>query len=155
MDQIKRFKFNDLELEFSEKISLLEERAMDLLKIYPDDTKDNAILEDDEFATVQDLIAISPRAGILDSWSELEDSARIALTKNGMKNVSDLKSFTKIIRLLIENGIFDIRQGEVLKELHSLRNHAAHRTGMRIDEFSARSFAHVSLNYASYLRRNR
>jgi hypothetical protein len=146
LSYIKVFRFKDIELEFDENIKNLEKEAISSLSIKNDYAN---LLDEQIFEKVQNLIEISPRLAIIESWNTFEIAAIKAL-QNKSKALLNAYSIESLLHLLFRNGLLNSKQTNIIFQLAQFRDDI-HFKNKKISVTSANSTTHILLNYAEFL----
>lgn len=137
---LRKLKWKELELEFKEKVTEVEAKAIEVL---PDVKPEDA--NDPETRTNLDLVSISPRAAIIETWLSVESAARKAIGHiPGARPLSAIH----IQRQLRQSDILDPDTDRIFSDLRELRNRAAHHEDFKITEEEARRYTLVGMALA-------
>jgi hypothetical protein len=148
LQYIRTLKYKDLEINFAENVRLLEDEA---IKSMPQKTKRDLIENDLMFKKINELIEVSPRIAIIESWRELEAASIIFLIRKGLKPIREfnIQEFPKILR---KERVLSGDQIDIINKIKVLRDQSAYINKFKPDEIAARTLTHIILNYAEYLR---
>ncbi len=135
---LQRLKYKDLELEFGERLEVLEAELLEELPA-PQDAigpPQSRVLE---------LATVSPRAAVLESWRGVEQATQelakrhqIALPREKARNPF------QVIRALERAEVIDSSTSSAIHELRSLRNEAAHAPEFAFDRESVLSYDNLA-----------
>lgn len=122
---LHRLKYKDLELEFEQQVA----EVSDALEAEPAPT--HKALPTAESPAVE-LAQISPRAGVLEAWRELEGELRAVADRNApaLEGRSP-RNAAILIKKLEEAELIDSQRAWMLNRMRALRNGAAH-----LDDFA-------------------
>jgi hypothetical protein len=99
------------------------------------------------------LAELSPRAAILESWIALEDAATAALKRKGTTLTDrELRQPSVLVQALVDVGLLNEAQRQVVSELRTLRNAAAHATELKITSQTAREFVTIASAFERLIR---
>ena len=145
---IQRLRYKDLELEFGQRV---EEAKVEAAQELPEAAEEPTPLGPEREAIVR-LAEISPRAAVLEAWRRVE-LATLATAKiaSGDNLPIKVKPF-QAIRALEQNERIERSAINLLKELRSLRNEAAHAPQFALSQESALEYTALAENVVNYLR---
>ena len=143
-------KYKDLELEFGRRIE--EAKAVAETELEEDLVTIAERLEGEERITR--IVEASPRAGVLEAWSEIEQETLAAARRILEKAGEDVRRLIPqhAIRVLKEREVIDAPTVNLLLELRRLRNQAAHAPGFALSAGSALEYALLSKRLVRRLR---
>lgn len=148
---LERLKYKDLELEFGRRLEAAKSEA-EALPPTPSEALPSAH-ESEFIERISTLAATSPRAGVLEAWREVEETAASAAREHGYIGPKQYhRTPANLVRALrkapqIEPGIITL-----LEELRVMRNRAAHATDFALSVDSALEFAHLAERIIEYFR---
>lgn len=145
---LTKLKYKDLEVVFGREAA--EARAdADAL---PAPAGQQTVALPSVSAEVGRLLAISPRSAVMESWRELENSARqAAIRHNVAQPAVATTSPTKIAKLLGAYHILDPSQIGLFHDLRALRNQAAHAPEFVLEEDAARDYIEAASRLSAFL----
>ena len=137
---IRRLKFKELEMEFSEQVQALKSEA-----------KIDETLEIDTPA--MNILSFSTRAAVLEAWIELENVATsLAASFWRSSNTSPFKNYAKLGHYLHQCGVLNDSQLKSFEKLRKLRNQLVHTEEVELTENDAKAYIMVASNLASQIR---
>jgi hypothetical protein len=102
----------------------------------------------EEFKKLAIMSVLSPKATVLDAWTEVEQALQEASRR---VNLGPVRRGERVQRLIEANGTTqDI--GEIVRTLETLRNDAAHQPDPAIDAGTAMNYALLARRVAASLR---
>ncbi len=120
---LRRLKYKELELEFSQKISALEDKAESMYREHPEN--EEGISQGNNH--ILNLAAFSTRAAIMEAWLELESAAIEVASSFWNQPPSNLfKNNPKMGKYLWQCNVLNKKQLDIFNTLRQLRNKAAH-----------------------------
>jgi len=139
---VKKLKYKQLELEFSEGVKDLGIDATDLV------AQTNS--------TALPLVAYSPRAAIVEAWIELESVAVEVASSlwEGPPAREVFRNYPKLGQYLYECEIIDRKELATFHKLRQLRNKATHAEELSLSETDAKAFVIAASNLTEHLRVN-
>lgn len=140
IDQIpllKRFKYNNLELDFYRDINELK---ADALKAVP------LSLQQEQAAIptsrLRALATLSPKSVVMEAWSQLEESIlRCIYRKDIGSPEMGLRGSSRLGHALFHANLIDENQFDLFHRLRELRNRAAHDRSLDVSPQIALSYA--------------
>ena len=154
LQEVIRFKWKDLEIEFDKEIRQIKTQAEKHLppptiKITTGDTivvgtGEGASISEGQSAFLR-LAELYPAAAILQAWLVLENSLREAAKRIGIQD-SDRGTTMMLAQELYKQGKFDRETFDIFKNIRELRNKVVHARVTDLTEFQA-------LEYESITRR--
>lgn len=145
---MKKLKYKELELEFSQELHTLKSETADALS--PD--QDNIQAKADHSKAL-DLVSYSTRAAIIEAWIELEAAAvekASSFWGQGPSNV--FKNDPKLGEYLHQCKVLDDKQLTVYKKLRQLRNKSAHVEELSLSESDARAYVEMASNLTDHIK---
>ncbi len=137
---LERLKYRELEVDFGRRLEEVATVAAAL-----NDGANHAAPTASVDSNLLQLVAVSPRAAILEAWIRLEQAAIAAARRyNVTVSSGQLRSPQQLIQFLEENGVIDARQAGVFHELRGLRNSAAHATTFKPSPEAAVEYLHLA-----------
>lgn len=111
-------------------------------------TKADIAASEDFRAQMAAVVALSPRAAVLESYARLEHQLREALppTDEPPITMSDMTEFA------VDEGLLGFRDAMVLRELTTLRNSIAHDSEATITSDAARRYARLAADTVDAIR---
>jgi len=145
---MKKLKFKELELEFSQEMQALKSEADDAI---PEKEKQPPL----EMATSKalDLVSYSSRAAIIEAWIELETAAVEIASSFWSQSPSDVfRNDPKLGDYLHQCKVLNDKQLVVYKRLRQLRNKAAHSEELSLSENDARAYVEMASNLTRHIK---
>lgn len=119
--KVKTLKWGEAAVDFTEKLDKVESEAA----VLADQTKaQDTATPAAPSGRFHELLAISPNAAILDSWSEVESEIRKPGKHHGL--IDSPARPSRIGDQLVKDGVLPIGVHKMLAEMRSMRNQAAH-----------------------------
>lgn len=133
---IENVKYKDFEVKFQKDLKHIKESAKDAgIEIQPDINEKTEIYK---------LIEVSPTSAILESWKELELTAKKKVQEIAPKD-SHIKSLLQNpIAYLADTGALIPSTARTVRELQVLRNHAAHSSELKLTREDALEYISLS-----------
>jgi hypothetical protein len=150
--RLRRFKYKDTELEFTEGLKeLVEESQKEGKSIAPPDPKNIELRK--EYDTLMRIAELSPRAAIIETFRRVELAAYDALSENSFnKELKNLMPFNKVLDILRNNSdILDDHTYQQLKRLRDLRNKAVHSEEFSLSTMPVEAYIDIALTIASQI----
>ncbi|MGC7893562.1 hypothetical protein [Vibrio anguillarum] len=131
---MRKLKYKELEMEFSEQVQALKSEAN--------------IQEKEEVDTpAMNILSFSTRAAVLEAWMELESaSASKAASFWSTSNTTPFKGNLKLGSYLHQCGVFNDQQLRSFNELRHLRNQLVHSDVTNLNENDAKAYITVASN---------
>lgn len=147
---LKRLKYKELELEFSQEVSELKAEADAIAKEKgeppPSDVQGSEQL--------LDLVSFSARAAIMEAWLEVETAAvNTASSFWGVSSSGAFKNMPQLGEYLLQCKVIDKNQLAVFNKLWKLRNKAAHALELDLNESDARAYVKLATDLAQHIRK--
>jgi hypothetical protein len=145
---MKKLKYKELELEFSQEMQALKSEANDALP-------ENEIQPPLEIATSKalDLVSYSTRAAIIEAWIELEAAAVEIASSFWNQSPSDVfRNDPKLGDYLHQCKVLDDKQLVIYKKLRQLRNKSAHAEELSLSENDARAYVEMASNLSRHIK---
>lgn len=152
---LERLKFKEFELEFKKRIQeALPKRklvtAINEVQNLDAGANPSLLKPRDYYA---DLVGISPRAAILESWMEVEAAGIDAYAKVVSPGMKVFVNPREILRFLCARNLLNDDDFAQSEELRKLRNKAAHQVSLHeMDETVVQEFVTLSLDLAAKIR---
>ena len=145
---LKRLKYKELELEFSQEVTELKAEAEAIAKEKgepsPSESSDQLL----------DLVSFSARAAIMEAWIEVESAAvTTASSFWGVSSSGAFRNMPKLGEYLLQCNVIDQKQLSVFNKLRQLRNKAAHTQDLDLNENDARSYVQLASDLAKHIRK--
>jgi hypothetical protein len=147
---LRRLKYKEFELEFSEEVTQLKAEAEAIARekgeAAPSITANsNQLL---------DLVSFSTRAAIMEAWLEVETEA-VATASSFWEGASNgnFQNMPKLGEYLLECNAIDEKQLAVFNKLRQLRNKAAHAQELDLNENDARSYVQLASDLARHIHK--
>jgi len=146
---LKRLKYKELELEFSQEVSELKAEVEAVAK----EKGEEPPLVSVRSEQLLELVSFSTRAAIMEAWSEVESaSVTIASSFWGESPSCTFRNMPKLGEYLLQCKVIDQKQLSVFNKLRQLRNKVAHAQDMDLSEKDARSYVQLASDLAKHIR---
>ncbi|MCE9955408.1 hypothetical protein [Aeromonas rivipollensis] len=146
---LRKLKYKELELEFSQEVSELQAQVDEIAKEKGEEAPSIAATS----SNLLNLVTFSTRAAVMEAWLEVE-SASVAVASSFWGSPPN-EAFHNIPRLgeyLLQCKVIDERQLSVFNKLRQLRNKAAHAQELDLSEKDARSYVQLASDLAKHIR---
>ncbi|KAB7704017.1 hypothetical protein GBN26_00040 [Plesiomonas shigelloides] len=146
---MKKLKYKELELEFSQEVQDLKSKINDALP-----EKDNqSSVSLSSTSKALDLVSYSTRAAIIEAWIELEAAAIEVANSFWSPSHSDVfRNYPKLADYLHQCKVLDDKQLEIYKKLRQLRNKSAHAEDLSLSENDARAYVEMASNLTKHIK---
>ena len=132
---LRRIKYGDLDVYFSEQLEEVESQVQSI-------PTGNQVPEVDD--RIREVVRISPRLAIIESWLAVE-AAMTALSDVGSPNPARSHGrMSSLERILEEAGVIDATVAALIASLRIIRNKAVHISDFQVSEVTALRFASVA-----------
>jgi len=122
MQQISRFKFKSVEMEFREQFSNLENNVDSALP-----SINATSLQHDSYKHLLSLVSVSPKSAIIETWKNIESLIlKIAQNRNIQIHDYDMKKPLNISKNLLSAGIINENKHSIINSLRVIRNEVKH-----------------------------
>jgi len=146
---LRRLKYRELELEFSQEVSELTAEAEAIAKEKGEEVVPIASTS----SNLLNLVAFSTRAAIMEAWLEVESaSVTIASSFWGQSSNDTFRNIPKLGEYLLQCKVIDEKQLSVFIKLRGLRNKAAHAQDLDLSEKDAKSYVQLASDLAKHIR---
>lgn len=135
---IQRIKYKDVEIEFTKRLEQVFEDFGELSK-----TK---LIQNSSSSNILKLIEISPSSAVMESWKNLELTARKKVKQLLPNGETYQKPLIRPLDYLDYKGAIHSSKASALRELKALRNDVAHTEGIRITKEDALQYAELTLS---------
>ncbi len=140
---LRKLKYKELELEFSEGLKELKPPAENLQFQGPKGAASD----------LERLAEVSPRAAIIEAWLQIEaEASRVAASFWTGSNREVFRNYAKLGDYLEQCKVLNSRQAQNFRKLRELRNKAAHYETLEIDENAASVYVHAAVELVEHLR---
>jgi len=144
---LERLRYRELEVDFGRRLEEAAAAAMEF-ETRPG-TQSPVSPQREELVR---LIAVSPRAAILEAWIQLEQAAMAAARRRRlMISSAQLRSPHELVQTLEETGVITANQAAVFHQLRGLRNSAAHAAAFSPSPAAALEYVHLATALAQSL----
>ena len=148
---MKKLRYKEFELEFSQQVSELKAKADIILKEESESENQDTQASDH----LINLVSYSPRAAIMESWIELETAAVDVVSSIwNQPNKEIFRNMSNLGKYLYQNKIFDDIQLSIFNQLRQLRNKSAHAEELNLNEADAKVYVQMAINLTKHLRRH-
>ncbi len=145
---MKKLKYKEFELEFSQEIQALQSEAIDALP-----KKDKHPLLDMATSKALDLVSYSTRAAIIEAWIELEAAAVETASSFWNQSPNDVfRNDPKLGEYLHQCKVLDDKQLVIYKKLRQLRNKSAHAEELSLSENDAKAYVEMASNLTRHIK---
>ena len=151
LPRLKRFKHNNTEIEFAEKVGELTKGKEEFgVK----DSVSEEISPNEDFNVLMRLAEVSPKAAVMEAYRVVELAAQNALLR-GFSDIEprELNHPIQARKLLVGRKILTEDQYEQLRELRNLRNMAAHNADFGLTGMPIEAYIDIALTIANWLNR--
>ncbi|MBK3494116.1 hypothetical protein JFL43_04435 [Viridibacillus sp. YIM B01967] len=115
---LTKFSFNDIELDFGEKIDHLEKELG-----HPNVTENDPSVKEHQDGEILTMAKISPSKSISMTWGKVENELRSTINRLGPNfPTSELTHSHKDIQLLKENNLINVETFTTFNELRNMKN---------------------------------
>lgn len=144
---IRKLRYKELELEFSQEVKALKAETSDIPDF--DKTKEKISATSKALA----LLPLSTRAAIMEAWVEVETAAVEAASSFWNKSPSEaMRNFPRLGEYLHQSKVINDQQLRMFQKLRQLRNKAAHAEELSLSEEDAKAFVVMASNLANHIR---
>lgn len=148
---IRKLKYKEFEMEFSEKVRELKKESE---KALPTDESQSPGLVENKSKYFQ-LLDISPRSAVLEAWLELETAMVDNINRHGLvKHEGILRGHSRLGHVLLNENIINKAQFDLFHKLRDLRNRAAHAEEFELGREDAEYYIDSAVLLSSHLRNN-
>ncbi|MFM4721127.1 hypothetical protein [Aeromonas bivalvium] len=146
---LRRLKYKELELEFSQEVSELKAEVEAIAKEKGEVVPSIAFTS----SSLLNLVTFSTRAAIMEAWLEVE-SAGVAVASSfwGQPPTETFRNMPRLGEYLLQCKVIDEKQLAVFNKLRQLRNKAAHAQELNLSENDARSYIQLASDLAKHIR---
>jgi len=146
---LRRLKYKELELEFSQEVSELKAEAESISQECPEEQSRIS----PSSSRILNLVSFSSRASIMEAWLEVE-SAAIAVASSFWNQAPSeaMKNYPKLGEYLFQCEVINEKQLDIFNSLRKLRNKAVHAEELELKEKDARSYVQLALDLAAHIR---
>lgn len=146
---MKKLKYKELELEFSQEVQDLKSKVIDALPEKDSQRQLSSTLT----SKALDLVSYSTRAAIIEAWIELEAAAVEAASSFWSQPPSDIfRNDPKLGDYLHQCKVLDDKQLVIYKKLRLLRNKSAHAEELSLSESDARAYVEMASNLTKHIK---
>jgi len=133
---VENIKYKDLEVKFRKGLDQIKEEAKEAgIELKP---------EIGEKTEIYRLVEVSPSSAIIESWQELEISARRKVEELAPSEAKFKNLLQRPIAYLEYTGALTPSTARAIRELQSLRNQTGHATDIKITKDDAIEYASLS-----------
>ncbi|HEY8585088.1 MAG TPA: hypothetical protein VIL60_00010 [Rhodanobacter sp.] len=160
---LRRLKYKELELEFSQEVAELKAEVSTApyhpeIPVQPSPGGEVTAIHLPERLEARRgelvrMVGISPRVAIMEAWLEVE-SATIEVARSfwNVASTDGFKSFPRMGEYLLQTQVIDQNQLKTFRRLQQLRNTAAHEQELRLSEADARTYVELAIALAAHIR---
>jgi hypothetical protein len=147
--RLTRLRHNDTEIEFAQDVQRLRQEAeREQTLALPAPT--TQATPDPELVRLQEIAAISPRAAIVEAWTDVERASADAVRRLAIPVDQNLRTPMRFISMLSASHIDPPRMRQI-EELRRLRNEAAHLPDFVVDSTTVADYIRVALSTSRFL----
>lgn len=147
---LKRLKYKEFELEFSQEVSELKAEVEAMAKEKGEDSP--SVSADSE--RLLSLVSFSSRAAIMEAWLEVESAAVTTASSLWGQSPSDtFRDMPKLGEYLMQCKVIDQKQLAVFHKLRELRNKAARAQELNLSANDAMSYVQLASDLAKHIRK--
>jgi len=144
---MKKLKYKELELEFSQEVLALKAEAVPTIDQPQEEGSEPTI------SKALELVALSTRAAIMEAWIEVETAAvEVASSFWNQSSSGAIRNFPRLGEYLHQCKVFDDKQLRIFRRLRQLRNKAAHAEELHLSEEDAMSFIIMASTLVKHIR---
>jgi len=146
---LRKLKYKELELEFTQEILELKTEAM----VMAQEKGEEVPSISSSPSNLLNLVSFSTRAAIMEAWLEVE-SAAVAVASSfwGQSSSETFRNMPKLGEYLLKCKVIDEKQLAVFNKLRQLRNKATHAQEFELNESDAISYIQVASDLAKHIR---
>ncbi len=146
---MKKLKYKELELEFSQEIKTLKSEITESSGV---GTPTITVSEPTNSKALE-LISFSTRAAIMEAWIEVEIAAtEVASSFWGKSPNETMRNLPRLGEYLHQCNVIDDKQLKTFHRLRQLRNKVAHAQAINLNEEDAKSFIVMADNLAKHIK---
>ena len=144
---MKKLKYKELELEFSQEMKALKSEAT------ISSVKETQTVSTPANSKALDLLSFSARAGIMEAWIEVEAAAtEVASSFWGQSPNETMRNYSKLGEYLHQCKVIDDKQLITFQRLRQLRNKVAHVRDLDLnDDDASCSNGQKTVGFCSFL----
>lgn len=137
---MRKLKFKELEMEFSEQVQALKSEAQ-LDETSGIDTP------------AMNILSFSTRAAVLEAWMELESvAASLAASFWSTSSTSPFKNYAKLGHYLHQSGVLNEAQLKSFDKLRKLRNQLVHTEEVELTENDAKAYIMIASSLVNQIK---
>lgn len=145
---LKRFRFQDLELDFNREVQALAQQVQTQIPETRQVTEVQHTLREE----LADLAKVSPRAAVLEAWVRLEQTAVETVKRHGHAlSAQEARSPIQLGQTLETTGLLDDATSVIYQRLRILRNAAAHASTFVIEPQAAVEYVDSAIRLIDFL----
>jgi len=146
---MKKLKYKELELEFSQEIKTLKSEVTESSNF----GAATVTVSEPTNSKALELISFSTRAAIMEAWIEVEVAAtEVASSFWGESPSETMRSLPRLGEYLHQCKVIDDKQLSTFHKLRQLRNKVAHAQAINLNEEDAKSFVIMAESLASHIK---
>ncbi|OOE57993.1 hypothetical protein [Salinivibrio kushneri] len=150
---LRRLKYKELELEFSQQVSELKAEAEAISEAEAGEHEEKEERASPSSSRILNLVSFSSRAAIMEAWLEVESAAIAVASSFWNQPPSDtLKNYPKLGEYLLQCKVINEKQLDIFNKLRRLRNKAVHAEELELSEKDARAYVQLALDLAEHIR---
>jgi hypothetical protein len=147
---VSKLKVSSVELEFDRKLEIAKEEALSELPQTAPTTADHlpSIIDTE----ILKLTEVSPRAAVMEAWRHIEAAALRAVKNLVPDGIFTNQTMTfRAIRIIEKSGVLPDAIVDLMRQLRTLRNDAAHAKDFGLSTSSAIEYFYLAAQVVSYL----
>ena len=146
---LKRLKYKELELEFSQEILELKAETQESFEVEVESTPQITANTN----RLEKLLTISTHAAIMESWIELETAAVNVASQFWGEPPSDIfRNMSDLGEYLYKSGVITQEQVNIFNKLREIRNKVAHAQEVKLSIDDARSYIEMASKLAIHIK---
>jgi hypothetical protein len=146
---LRKLKYKELEMEFSEEIAELKAEAT----VPITSTGQPTITQTAPPSRLLQLVNFSTRAAIMEAWLEVEVAAtEVASSFWNQPSNDTFRNYPNLGEYLLQCNVIDAKQLETFNKLKQLRNKAAHAEALNLSENDAKSYIELASALAAHIK---
>lgn len=146
---LRRLKYKELELEFTQEVFELKAEVEAIAKAKGEE----APLIYSTSSNLLNLVDFSTRAAIMEAWLEVESASMgVASSFWGKAPNEEFRRISKLGEYLLQCRVIDETQLSVFNKLRQLRNKAVHAHDLELSKNDARLYVQLASDLAMHIR---
>ncbi|MDO0946112.1 hypothetical protein [Chromohalobacter israelensis] len=146
---LRRLKYKELELDFSQQVSELKAEAESISQEHPEEKGRISPISN----RILSLVSFSTRASIMEAWLEVESAAIAVASSFWNQPPNDvMRNYPKLGEYLLQCKVINEKQLGIFNTLRKLRNKAVHAEDLELNEKDTSSYVQLALDLAEHIR---